>query len=105
MRRTEELVLGGKKYEVQELLATDRIKAGLFILGSNGDLLNSGDPEKVSNNIRELVNLGLKFPRFRNKDDYDEYFCEHFAHLPEVIEKIIDLNFGEVYEKIKKKYL
>jgi hypothetical protein len=114
MQKTQEIEINQTTYTIQEILATDRIFLGIHLAKLNAHMLTDGDatsflssqdPASTTKLIKSLLDKALQFPRFKKDNDFENHFSDNFSDIPELIGEIIELNFGETIENIKKKFL
>jgi len=129
LRKTEDINIEGKAYQLIEMPATRRsiialqlkhIAAGAKdgINGFDSDIdymkmitgvLERVDPEKGAVLLRDIIINGVQFPVMKDVSGnpstaaYDEYFGEFYDHQIDLVAAIMKMNFGKSIESIKKK--
>lgn len=123
MRKTEDIGIEGKTYQLIEMPATRRSIIALqlkhIMTGASDGLkdidgemdyskiitgiLDRIEPEKGANLLRDIIMNGLQFPVISDQMTYDEYFGEFYDHQIDLVAAIMKFNFGKSIENVKKK--
>jgi hypothetical protein len=123
MRKTKDIIIEGKAYQLIEMPATRRSIIALelkhiFTGAGNGvkdldskldyveiikGILDRITPEKGAYLLRDIIMNGLQFPIMKTPEAYDEEMGEFYDHQIELVTEIMAFNFGKSIEKVKKK--
>jgi hypothetical protein len=131
--KSKQVKIGGVNYHLQEWLAIERDEflfelndmfgEWLWVLIDNyfadtenlaeqnvsvilKSILQRGNstPQEKAEFIKRLILASVKSPKTASTDeDYNFHWSRHYAHRPEVIKAIFELNFGPMVQELKKK--
>ena len=115
--------IDGVNYEIIEMPATKRSVIGLELKsiatgardGVDGidseidwagiltGILDRVEPEKGAQLLRDIIMNGLRFPVMKSVAEYDDIFTENYHHQMDLVQWIMEHNFGKLVGSIKKK--
>ena len=131
MPRSEKFTIDGVNYSIQEMLASNRTvflgrtnellgqslealmsgyagEKDMFVAAGNiiAGLTKNATPQELSDFIKETILACVMSPKAACVDkEYELHFTQYYEHLPKLLQKIYEQNFGQVFSNLKKKLL